>query len=119
VIAFTGDTGFSAAVAALARDADVLVTETSSCDERKNRMIKDGSWQAMTAAEQEGIMRQATQGHMGLDNIGNLATQAGVRKVVLSHLTRRVETTDYEPWAEEVRKHFSGEVVIAEDLMEF
>jgi ribonuclease BN (tRNA processing enzyme) len=56
---------------------------------------------------------------MALDNIGMLATQAGVRKVVLSHLTRRVETTDYEPWAEEVRKHFSGEVVVAEDLMEF
>lgn len=119
VITFTGDTGFSAAVTALARDADILVTETSSCDERKNSMIKDGRWQAMSTAEQEGIMRQATQGHMSLDNIGMLATQAGVRKVVLSHLTRRVETADYEPWAEEVRKHFSGEVVIAEDLMEF
>ena len=119
VIAFTGDTGFSAAVTALARDADVLVTETSSCDERKNRMIDDGTWQAMSTAEQEGIMRQATMGHMALDNIGMLATEAGVRKVVLSHLTRRLGTTDYEPWAEEVRKHFSGEVVIAEDLMEF
>ncbi len=119
VIAFTGDTGFSAAVTELARDADVLVTETSSCDERKNRMIRDGTWQAMSVAEQEGIMRQATQGHMALDNIGMLATQAGVKKVVLSHLTRRLESTDYEPWAEEVRKHFSGEVVVAEDLMEF
>ena len=119
VIAFTGDTGFSAAVITLVRDSDVLVTETSSCDERKTRMINDGTWKAMSTAEQEGIMRQATQGHMGLDNIGKLATQAGVRKVVLSHLTRRAESTDYEPWAEEVRKHFSGEVVVAEDLMEF
>ena len=119
VIAFTGDTGFSPAVTALVRDADILVTETSSCDERKNRMMDDGTWQAMSAAEQEGIMRQATEGHMGLDNIGKLATEAGVRKVVLSHLTRRHKTADYEPWAEEVRKHFSGEVVIAEDLMEF
>jgi ribonuclease BN (tRNA processing enzyme) len=82
-------------------------------------MIKDGRWQAMTTAEQEGIMRQATQGHMSLDGIGKLATQAGVRKVVLSHLTRRTGNEDYEPWAEEVRKHFSGEVVVAEDLMEF
>jgi ribonuclease BN (tRNA processing enzyme) len=119
VIAFTGDTGFSPAVTALVRDADILVTETSSCDERKNRMMDDGTWQAMSAAEQEGIMRQATEGHMGLDYIGKLATEAGVRKVVLSHLTRRHKTADYEPWAEEVRKHFSGEVVIAEDLMEF
>ena len=119
VIVFTGDTGFSAAVTELARDADILVTETSSCDDRRNSMIKDGRWQAMTATEQEGIMLQATQGHMDLDNIGMMATQAGVRKVVLSHLTRRAENANYEPWAEQVRKHFSGEVVIAEDLMEF
>ena len=119
VIVFTGDTGFSDAVTTLAKDADILVTETSSCDERKNRMIDDGTWQKMQVAEQEGIMRQATQGHMGLDNIGKLASQAGVRKVVLSHLTRRAKTADYEPWAEEVRKHFFGEVVVAEDLMEF
>jgi len=82
-------------------------------------MIKDGRWEAMSTAEQEGIMRQATQGHMGLDNIANLATQAGVKKVVLSHLTRRVDSTDYEPFAEEVRKGYAGEVVIAEDCMEF
>jgi ribonuclease BN (tRNA processing enzyme) len=119
VIAFTGDTGFSPAVTALVRDADILVTETSSCDERRNMMIKDGRWQAMSAAEQEGIMRQATMGHMDLENIGMLATQAGVGKVVLSHLSRRVDTADYESWAEEVRKHFSGDVVVAEDLMEF
>ena len=119
VIAFTGDTGFSPAVTELVKDADVLVTETSSCDERKSGMINDGTWQVMSTAEQEGIMRQATMGHMDLVQIGELATGAGVGKVVLSHLTRRVESTDYEPWAEEVRKHFPGEVVVAEDLMEF
>ncbi|NKB20925.1 MAG: MBL fold metallo-hydrolase [Alphaproteobacteria bacterium] len=119
VIAFTGDTGFSPAVTDLVKGADVLVTETSSCDDRKNRMMDDGIWQAMGTAEREGIMRQATMGHMGLDNIGKLATDAGVRKVVLSHLTRRFKSTDYEPWAEEVRNHYSGDVVIAEDLMEF
>lgn len=119
VIVFTGDTGPSAAVAALAKGADLLVTETSSCDERRQAMMEDGRWQAMTPAEREGIMRQATQGHMNLELIGQLATQAGVKTVVMSHLTRRVGDGGYEPWAEEVRKHFSGEVLIAEDLMEF
>ena len=119
VIAFTGDTGFSSAVTELVRGADVLVTETSSCEERKAGMVKDGTWEVMSAAEQEGIMRQATMGHMDLDQIGKLATEAGVGKVVLSHLTRRVEAADCEPWAEQVRKRFSGEVVVAEDLMEF
>ena len=82
-------------------------------------MIKEGRRQAMTPAEQEGIMRQATQGHMTLDLIGKLAKNANVKTVVLSHLTRRFGSDDYTPWAEEVKKQFSGEVLVAEDLKEF
>jgi len=119
VIVFTGDTGASDAVTELAAGADLLVTETSSCEERKKGMIEDGRWQVMTPAEQEGIMRQATQGHMGLDLIGKLATEAGVKTVVLSHLTQKVGPDDYTEWAVEVKKHFSGTVLIANDLMEF
>ena len=119
VIVFTGDTGPSEAVTALAQGADLLITETSSCEERKQAMINDGRWQAMSPAEQAGIVRQATQGHMTLDDIGRLATRANVKTVVLSHLTQRVGTEDYTPWAEEVKKHFAGQVLVAKDLMEF
>jgi ribonuclease BN (tRNA processing enzyme) len=119
VIVFTGDTGPSDAVTELAKGADLLVTETCSCEDRKQAMINDGRWQAMSPAEQAGIMRQATQGHMTLDVIGKMATRANVKNVVLSHLTQRVGTDDYTPWAEEVKKHFSGQVLIAKDLMEF
>jgi ribonuclease BN (tRNA processing enzyme) len=72
----------------------------------------------MTPAEQAGIMRQATQGHMTLDVIGKTATRANVKTVVLSHLTHKPDG-DYTPWAEEVKKHFSGQVLVAKDLMEF
>ena len=119
VIVFTGDTGPSDAVADLATGADLLVTETSSCEDRKQAMINDGRWQAMTAEEQAGIMRQATQGHMSLDVIGKMAARANVKTVVLSHLTQRVDTDDYTPWAEEVKKYFSGQVLVAKDLMKF
>jgi ribonuclease BN (tRNA processing enzyme) len=119
VIVFTGDTGPSDAVTELATGADLLVTETCSCEDRKQAMINDGRWQAMTPDEQAGIMRQATQGHMNLDVIGKMAARANVKTVVLSHLTQRVGTDDYTPWAEEVKKHFSGKVLIAKDLMEF
>ena len=118
-IVFTGDTGPSAAVTALAAGADLLVTETSSCEDRKQAMIDDGRWQAMTPAEQVGIMQQATQGHMSLETIGNTAARAQVKTVVLSHLTQRFASNDYTPWADEVKKHFAGAVVIANDLMEF
>ncbi|MDH3444375.1 MAG: MBL fold metallo-hydrolase [Deltaproteobacteria bacterium] len=119
VIVFTGDTGPSKAVSELAEGADLLITETSSCEDRKQAMVNDGRWQAMTPAEQEGIMRQATQGHMNLDVIGKMAARAKVKTVVLSHLTQRFGSDDYQPWAEEVKKHFSSQVLVAEDLMEF
>jgi len=119
VIVFTGDTGPSQSVTELAIGADLLVTETSSCEERKQAMIKDGRWQAMSPAERAGIMRQATQGHMTLDDIAAMAARANVKTVVLSHLTQRVSTDDYTPWAEEVKKRFSGQVLVAKDLMEF
>jgi hypothetical protein len=35
-----------------------------------HRQSADGRWQAMTPAEQVGIMQQATQGHMSLEAIG-------------------------------------------------
>ena len=56
---------------------------------------------------------------MGLEVVGKMAARAKVKTLVLSHLTARVDTDDYTPWAEEVKKHFSGQVLIAKDLMEF
>jgi ribonuclease BN (tRNA processing enzyme) len=118
VIVFTGDTGASDAVTALAKDADLLVSETSSCQGRMQEMANDGRWQAMSPAEQAGIVRQMTQGHMALDEIGKMAARANVKTVVLSHLTHKSDG-DYTPWAEEVKKHFSSQVIVAKDLMEF
>jgi ribonuclease BN (tRNA processing enzyme) len=118
VIVFTGDTGASGAVIELAKGADLLVSETSSCQSRMQEMADDGRWQAMTPAEQAGIMRQMAQGHMTLEEIGKMAASANVKTVVLSHLTHKRDG-DYAPWAEEVKKYFSGQVLVAKDLMEF
>ena len=98
--------------------ADLLVTETSSCQGRMQEMREGGRWQAMSPAEQAGITRQMTQGHMTLDEIGELAARANVKAVVLSHLTHKRDG-DYTSWAEEVKKYFSGQVLVAKDLMEF
>jgi ribonuclease BN (tRNA processing enzyme) len=119
VIVFTGDTGASDAVTELAKGADLLVTETSSFEDRMQRLIDSGRWQKMTPDEQAGTKRRATQGHMGLEVVGKMAARAKVKTLVLSHLSARVGTDDYTPWAEEVKKHFSGQVLIAKDLMEF
>jgi ribonuclease BN (tRNA processing enzyme) len=119
VIVFTGDTGPSDAVIELAKGADLLVTETSSCEDRKQTMINNGRWQTLTPTSQAAIIRKATQGHMSLDAISEMATRANVKTVVLSHLTKRAGTDDYASWAQEVKENFSGEVLVAKDLMVF
>jgi ribonuclease BN (tRNA processing enzyme) len=120
VIVFTGDTGPSDAVTELAKGADLLVTETSSFQDRMQRMIDSGQWQAMTPAERAGITRQATEGHMTLEDIGTMAARAHVKTLVLSHLSARGDgSDDYAPWATVVKKYFSGRVFVAKDLMQF
>jgi ribonuclease BN (tRNA processing enzyme) len=118
VIVFTGDTGPSDAVTELARGADLLVSEANSVDDRMQGLIRSGQWQAMTSDEQAGIKRQMTQGHLSPDFIGKMAARAGVKTVVLTHLTAKPDD-DYAPWVSEVKKYFPGQVLIAKDLMEF
>jgi ribonuclease BN (tRNA processing enzyme) len=120
VIVFTGDTGPGDAITELAKGADLLVTETVSFRDRRQRAIDTGQWQVMTEAQRAGITRQATQGHMTLEDIGKMAARANVKTVVLSHLSARADDSDdYAPWVAEVKQHFSGHVIAAKDLMEF
>jgi ribonuclease BN (tRNA processing enzyme) len=57
-IVFTGDTGPSDAISALAQGADLLVSEVNSVEEFKARQIQIGRWQAMTLKQQEETIRQ-------------------------------------------------------------
>jgi ribonuclease BN (tRNA processing enzyme) len=118
VIVFTGDTGQSDALTELAKDADLLLTETNTFEDRKAMMIESGQWQRMTEAERDGLARQGTFGHMTQRMLGEMAARANVKTVVLTHLTYS-PSGNYERRAEEVRKYYSGPVILAQDLMEF
>ena len=121
VIVFTGDTGPSEALTELAKGADLLVAEVNSSDDRKQILIADGQWQIMSEQERVGILEQAKRGHLTPEDVGKMASRANIKTVVLTHLTYRPppNTENYAPWADEVRKHFSGQVLIAKDLMAF
>ena len=120
-IVFTGDTGPSDAVAGLAKGADLLVSEvTSSIDEYKQDQIRSGRWQTMTPEQQAGALRHMTEEHLTTEEVGKMATRAGVKTVVLTHLPARGNPKeDYQAFAGQVKKEFSGAVLIANDLMEF
>ncbi len=119
VVVFTGDTGPFDGLVELAKGADLLVSEANSVEARKQILIKSGQWAAMTPDEQARIMVQAASGHLSPDDVGKLAGRAGVKTVVLTHLTSLPEGDDYTSWADEVKRNFSGQVLIARDLAVF
>jgi len=120
VIVFTGDTGPSDAVTELAKNADILVSEIGSAEDVKQVLIKNGAWQGMTPEQQAGFMRHLTEEHLTAEEVGKMAARANVKTVVLTHLLPTVdEHDDYQRFVPEVKKLFSGDVVVAKDLMEF
>jgi ribonuclease BN (tRNA processing enzyme) len=92
-LVLTGDAEHDDRLACLARDADLLVADCSFPDELK------------------------VAGHMAASDCGRLATAAGVKHLVLSHLypTRFPEAHRLE----QARAEFSGTISVAEDLVEF
>jgi len=117
---FTGDTGWSDAVIDLAKGADVLVTEVTSTDDVIGLMKRNGVWQAKTESEQEGWLRHMHEEHVTPEEVGRFAAQAGVKTVVMTHLSPSPDPNDdFARYAVAAKKHFSGSVLIAKDLMKF
>ena len=77
-------------------------------------MINDGRWQAMTPHERAGIQQQAAQAHMEPEAVGKMAARANVKTVVLTHLRTGQYPRITRRLAEEVKKHFSGQVLSRE-----
>jgi ribonuclease BN (tRNA processing enzyme) len=119
-IVFTGDTGPSDPVMALAKGADLLVAEVNSVEEFKARQIQIGRWQTMTPAQQESTIRHMTEEHLSPEQLADMAVGAGVETVVLTHLPATADPKDeYSRFKELVKKRFPGQVLVAKDLMEF
>ena len=57
--------------------------------------------------------------HTVTEDIGKVAAAAGVKTLVLSHLVPSDDAsiTD-EMWAEGVRRHYGGTLIVGRDLME-
>ena len=74
----------------------------------------------MTPEQQTAFMRHEVEEHLTPAEVGKMAARAHVKKVVLTHLLPTVnEHDDYQRYVPEVKKVFSGQVVVAKDLMEF
>lgn len=113
-IVYTGDTGPSEAVTALARGADLLVTELADPAFARTFVVPGPGPQPKRAREMHDHM---VNHHINPDQVGQMAATAKVHRVVITHLVAgRDPNVDTTPLVAAVRKWFDGPVEIAADL---
>jgi ribonuclease BN (tRNA processing enzyme) len=83
-------------------------------------MKRNGAWQAKTPGEQEGFIRHMHEEHVTPAEVGKFAAKAGVKAVVMTHLSPSPDPNDdFTRYAQAAKKNFAGPVTIAKDLMKF
>jgi ribonuclease BN (tRNA processing enzyme) len=90
-VVYSGDTDVCENLVTLAREADVLICESALPDEMK------------------------VPGHLTPSLAGQIATRAGVKKLVITHFYPECDGVDV---ARQCRKTYHGPLVLAEDLMD-
>ncbi|WP_030450790.1 ribonuclease Z [Herbidospora cretacea] len=96
-MAFVMDTRLCDAVHALAEGVDLLVIESTFLTP-ESALARD-------------------YGHLTAAQAGQVAAEAGVRKLVLTHFSERYGRDDEPRFAEEAAKAYAGDIVVARDLM--
>ena len=110
-VVISGDTTYAPELAQFAKGADVLVHE----------VIYPPGIEALVKhlPNATRLREHLLASHTVPEDVGKIAAQAGVRTLVLTHFVPGDDPsiTD-EQWAEGVRKHFSGRIIVGKDLME-
>ncbi len=111
---YTGDTGPSQNVITLARGADLLVSEVIDLD-AVSRQLK--ALPAYTPAALRAMIQHMEEDHLTPAEVGKLAGAAGVRAVVLTHLSPGMDDeTDLSGYTSGIKPAFNGAVHVARDL---
>ena len=116
-VVFCGDSGPSEALMRLASGADVLVCEVNDLDASMNALAATTK---MPPQALQAVRAHMSKKHLAAEELGMLAQKAGVKSVVLTHISPGLDgETDASRYTDGVRKHFSGTVTAGRDLMEF
>ncbi len=114
-IAFSGDTVPVEALARLASGADVLVHEAMSVQAMETYVRRAVAAGRPTTVE--AFMNHMLADHSALKDVGRIAHEAGVKTLVLSHLTPALNSITDEEWRAPVAAAFSGKIIVGRDLM--
>ena len=112
-ITFTGDTGPSERVAALARGSDVLVSEVIDIETIETALRAN----PRPGFPMDELIEHLHKNHLPPPQVGELAARAGVKEVILHHLVPGYdEETDMSRYTRGIDRHFKGPVRVARDL---
>lgn len=115
VLVYSGDTGPSAGLERLARGADVLFTEVVDLPGVAAEL--DRTMGQVPASVRANVVAGMKVNHLTAEEIGRMASMAGVRRLVLTHFVPSPERLrDPKVIVRGVRKAFKGTVVLARDL---
>ena len=110
-VVISGDTAYSPALAEFAKGADVLVHEV---------MYLPGIEALLQRLPNAKRLREHLMAaHTLPEDVGKIATQAGVKTLVLTHFVPGDDAsiTD-EQWAAGARTTFKGQIIVGKDLMQ-
>jgi ribonuclease BN (tRNA processing enzyme) len=122
-IVFSGDTAYSTGLIELARGVDIFV-----CEIRGPGAGGAGAGQQQAPANGRGaapagesIARHVLETHSSAEDVGKMAAAAKVKTVVLSHLVGgagpRGGVAAADPYTENIKQFFGGEVIVGRDQM--
>ncbi|MGH8217448.1 MAG: MBL fold metallo-hydrolase [Steroidobacteraceae bacterium] len=117
-IVFCGDTAYSRNIVTLARHADVFVCEV--IDPVILAQMRKRAEAAAAAGKPNNIYRHVADTHSSPADVGRMASEAGVKTVVLNHQVpgpRGALAPPVTAFIDGVRQQFSGEVIVGQDLM--
>ncbi|GAC1345410.1 MAG: MBL fold metallo-hydrolase [Bradyrhizobium sp.] len=110
-VVFSSDTAYNPKLAKFAEGADVLVHECLYLPavDRLVARTRNGAT----------LKKHLLDSHTTTEDVGRIAAAAGVKVLVLSHFVPGDDplVTD-DNWTEDVKKNFSGRIVVAKDLMQ-
>lgn len=116
-VVFCGDSGPSEDLTRLATGADVLVCEVNELD---SAMQAVAATTRLPPPVMQAMRQHMSKKHMTPEELGRMAQKAGVKSVVLTHISPGLDgETDATRYTEGVRRHYSGPVIAGRDLMEF
>lgn len=114
-IVYTGDTGPSKAVEKLAMNADLLVSEMMDV-EHAIALVKRIN-PSLNNKVFEGMKTHLSSHHLSPEQVGELASSAKVKQVVVTHMVPNlVDAVKMDAYIKRVKNKYDGRVVIAKDL---